>query len=114
MGRCVPQHLVGRYRCVWGRKGCGDVRAAVDAVDDDGALDAAGVVRGECLADVAPALELLLVGLVLIVQLLDFDMHATTLEDEPVGLVLHRRDFVSTHAARNLHVRWGWPCRERP
>lgn len=113
MGRCVPQHLAGRYYCVC-RQGGGDVRAAVDAVDYYGALDATSVVCGKCLADVASALKLLLVGLVRVAQLLNFDMYATTLKDKPVGLILHRLNLVGTQAARNLHVRGSGPCRERP
>ena len=92
----------------------GGVRAAVDAVDDDGALDAAGVVGGKGLADVAPALESGLVGLVPVVQLLDLDVHAAALEDEPVRLGLHGRDLVGTHGARDLHVGGRGPRGEGP
>lgn len=82
----------------------GDVRAAVDAVDNHGALDAACVVGGKRFADVAPALELRLVGLVLVVQLLDLDMHTAAHKDELVRFALHGRDLVRTHATRDLYV----------
>ena len=72
-------------------------RITIKAVDDDGALDAAGVVLGN--ADGRATHDLC--GRI---QLLDLDVYAATLEYEPVGLFLDVRNLLLCEPTFKLDI----------
>ena len=65
----------------------GHVRVAVDAVDDDGALDTAGVVFRDADAWTAHHFRRR-------IELLYLDVHTAPLKHEPVSLLLNVGDFL--------------------
>jgi hypothetical protein len=79
-------------------------RVTVDTVYDYNPLDATGIITRQASPDFSTARELRNSRFLSHVKLFDFNMHLTTFEYEPVGLVLDGGDFFDCHAPWEFDV----------